>query len=884
MDDVLQRNPDNDSSGDPCFATPENSQTIRCFTLAAIETHTQKFPEKIAASFEGESISYRELEQQSQILANALISSFGPKPVCACSIRPSLFNPVILLAILKSGGTYVPIDPDFPETRIIYILETTGANICFVSDSDLANFPKQTSRHSFSVLASSAIDRFCENALKGQLDNSDEKSTQPLFEKNSTHSDIAYIFFTSGTTGNPKAVQGSYSNLNYYVQSAIQEFHLDTQTHMAVIAKFSFSISLFDLLCPLVAGGTIEILPRDLIVNDEAMLTVFTKVNTFHIGPTLLRKILKLLDATDPAKIPSFAHIRHASSGGDIVPADIMLKLGRIFPNAEIFTIYGCTEIACMGCRYELNRENPADISLVGKAFPNTQAILLDENFTPVDQGEKGEIFFSGPGVTSGYINNEQENTSKFIDLNGQRFYRTGDIGAKDKNGNIAVLGRKDFQVKINGIRVELAEIETQIKSLTKIHDAAVMNFLVNDETKIYGFLVGDIIQSDIKEIRLALKEKLPSFMVPNGFVILDKLPLNNNMKVDRKALTLPSRNELVRETQFQAAITDTQISLVKIWQTILKEAQVGIDDDFFALGGDSLAAAQMLSSIHSELLVALPIQTFLQRPVLRDIAELIDSKDKQLSCENTVELKSGDSTPLFCFYGVLLYRDLANALPEQQRTIGVFLHEELELLAKNNLADMLTELFSVRVIAEKYINEIKKSQPQGPYLFAGESFGGIVALEAASILSDQGETVSLVAMLDSWLPHSAQGTTFRRNLEKAVYLASTPQKLYQKVKSHILNNKKNIATNTTASPQFDIAEKARLILTQNYIPPTYSGEVVFYQARESDPRSTFESSRGWSKYLKNLTVKTIPGDHLGILKHPNVDELARDLAGRLKK
>ncbi|HPH69529.1 MAG TPA: AMP-binding protein, partial [Kofleriaceae bacterium] len=442
----------------------------------------------------------------------------------------------------------------------------------------------------------------------------------------------AYVYFTSGTTGTPKGVMASYGNLQHYILVALARYDVSTHDVMPAIARFSFSISMFELMAPLAAGGTLVVLDRVHVMDMARLAPTLATVTFFHAGPSLLKKLLPYIEQ-HYADSTNFDGVRHASLGGDLIAPDLLETVKRLFRNAEVFVIYGCSEIACMGCTYPVRRDQRLAKTFVGRPFANTSVQLLDANLQPVPFGVVGEICFAGAGVAKGYLNRPTLTDGKFIQLGGQRWYRTGDMGRRGADGWVEILGRSDFQVKVRGMRIELGEVEFHLRQAPGVRDGVVVGQRdARDDLHLVAYVV---LAPDMQPatVRRYLVDCVPDYMVPTHVVPLDALPVNQNLKVDRAALPpLVAADERRRQSRITEqglpapAWTATERELARLWCALLKRDAVALGDNFFELGADSLLAVNLLVDIERELGVVL-LGIDVLRESLQVLATMCDQK-----------------------------------------------------------------------------------------------------------------------------------------------------------------------------------------------------------------------------------------------------------------
>jgi amino acid adenylation domain-containing protein len=579
-----------------------------------VERHAAETPNAPAVRFQDGVLSYAALNARANQLARRLVAQgVGAEDRVVVCIEPALDIAVALLAILKAGGVYVPLDPGYPESRIRTILEDTAPALVLTQEHLIARLP-------FGANATLALDTGA-----SLLDAESTANLDRAIELTQT----AYVYSTSGTTGKPKGVMASHANLAAYVEVARERYAVDRRDVIPALARFSFSISMFELMVPLVAGGTLIVLEREIILDPPRLAKALTKVTLFHAGPSLQKSLLAYV-AREPMAPDAFAHVRHASSGGDAIAPEVLEGLKRVFANAEIFVIYGCSEIACMGCTYPVPRDREVTKTYVGRPFANMTVAVLDPDRNLVPAGVVGEVYFAGDGVVKGYLDRPELTAERFLVLDGRRFYRTGDMGRLSDDGWLELVGRNDFQVKVRGMRIELPEVEYHLRRAHGVVDGVVMGRRGADgETALVAYVVlGKDDAADhaprVAAIRRHMAAHVPDYMVPAQYVTLERLPLNHNMKVDRFAL--PAPESAASAAHVRAPETPTAERLARIWARTLRVDPVGLDDNFFALGGDSMLALELVRDVECELGVRLDGMDVL-RETLEVLAAITDAR-----------------------------------------------------------------------------------------------------------------------------------------------------------------------------------------------------------------------------------------------------------------
>ena len=852
-----------------------------------IETHAVDTPDAIAMRFQTQSWSYRELNQRANQLAHYL-QAVGVQPgdrVGVC-VQPCLEIGAVLLGIFKAGGVYVPLDPTHPRDRLAVILEDTQAQIVITQATLQANLP--------AGIPCLCLDRDWETVQAHRHTNLDV----PLDLEQT-----AYIIYTSGTTGKPKGVMASHRNLINYIRATQDRLGFNRDDVMPAIARFTFSISLFELLSPLAAGGTLVVLEREHILDFPRLAQTLTQLTMLHTVPSLMLKLVNYIRESG-LDAHAFAGMKHVFTGGDIVPPDLLERLKVVFPNARVAVLYGCSEVSSLCATFPVPRDRTLTKSRVGRPFNNVAIRLYDPHQNLVPIGVPGEIYVGGAGVTQGYLHRDDLTQEKFVYIDGQRFYRTGDLGRFGADGNLEFLGRADFQIKLRGIRIELGDIESTLRQAPGVRDGVVAaHDLGSGDASLVAYVVLTEPTPDrqaqaaaIVPIREHLQSKLPDYMVPTAFMVLEALPLNPNQKVDRRALPVPTPDQLVQDAAIAQPVTDLEARLVQIWEATLGIQPIGVNHSFFDLGGNSLLAVQMLTQVEQEFGKHLLITSLLQSPTIHGLAALLTQDAIAQDGVELIPLREGGSKPpIFCIYGVLLYKALADHLPEDQPVYGVYLQEEVDLMTLGTAALENSDFKTVAGIAKRYLQVIRTRQPHGPYYFIGESFGGVVAYEMAQQLQAIGETVAMVGLLDSFAPNSTVQPSWFKRLKAhgrlaikqgaAAYLREKAQSNLENWKANRKRGQKQALADVPANQAAiadDIRGEFREHASQTYHPQPYNGRVVLFRAMVRD-RFEWEAGvprdLGWGPVADSgLDVMDVPGDHIGILQAPNVRVLAAKL------
>ncbi len=836
-----------------------------------VERLSESQPEASAVESDFNTLTYRQVNARSNKISHMLhgLGVVKGDRVCVC-LRMSTDVIASMLGIFKLGAVYVPVDADHPAQRIATVVEDCGA-ICVIAESKTLEVLAQTSRQIVNLSEPHWL-----------LDKPEVGLEVPVEPE-----DAAYVIYTSGSTGRPKGVLMNHANLINNVWSSIDQTEFSRSDKMPVLARHTFSITMFETLSPLVAGGTLRIVQPEDILETRKLLAHLSESSIVHIGPSLLKRVMDYLE--ESTESVDLGQIKCLFTGGDVIPASMASAVLSYFPNAKLFTNYGCSESSATACNYVVPRDVTLSKTVVGRPISNTYARIYDEDSNLLPNGVIGEVYLGGAGISPGYLNLPDQTAEKFVRIDGIPFFRTGDLGRWNPEGQLEIIGRQDFQVKVRGIRVEVLEVEQTLREAPHVDNAIVMPAKTpTGDDGLYAYIIGDIGADEIGNIRKFVEDRLPDYMRPNGYIALDALPLNPNGKIDRNALPAPDASNVIRGLGEQP-ITATQKLLARIWAEILSLPEITLDEDFQDLGGTSLLAAKAIDRTNQAFDVELSIRAFIEAPTLRQMAQFIDDGPSESLVSDAVCLKRGTNPPILCLYGVMLYRDLALALDDNQPLYSIFLQEEVDLIQSGDNAAILEKLSSIEFITAQYVAAIRATQPEGPYYLAGESFGGIIALEVARILTAASESVPLVALMDTWCPgfERNSGLTSRLHTHLHAFLndptgypRKTLSSVTRRLRSHFLPNQH---AGDKAPNVMEAREIARAKALSGYRATPYHGHVVLYRASEREPLEPEDRCLGWSKILHDLDVVDVPGDHLGILEPPNVSLLAEHLGGCVK-
>ncbi|QDL09668.1 non-ribosomal peptide synthetase [Brasilonema octagenarum UFV-E1] len=585
------------------------------------EAQVEKTPDNIAVVFDEQKLTYQQLNHRANKIAHYLQSlGVGTEVLVGICVERSWEMVVGMLGILKAGGGYVPLDPTYPKERLSFMLSDSQVQVLLTQQKFVEEFSE-------SGVKTVCLDRDWE-AISRQ---SQENPTSDVTPEN-----LAYVIYTSGSTGTPKGVAVPHRAVNRLVCNT-NYVQFTASDRIAQASNASFDAATFEIWGSLLHGARLVVIPQNVVLSPEDFAASIheQKISVLFLTTALFNQLASIVPHV-------FKDLRYLLFGGEAVdPKSVQAVLRNGLPQ-RLLHVYGPTESTTFSCWYLVQNVPEGATNLpIGRPISNTQIYILNSKLQPVSIGTPGELYIGGDGLARGYLNRPDLTEEKFIPnpFGNSKLYKTGDLGRYLPNGNIEFLGRVDHQVKIRGFRIELLEIEAVLSQHPDVSQAVV---IVREDIPGDKRLVAYIVLNQKLEampaagfayattLKSFLEEKLPNYMVPAAFVILDSLPLTPNGKVDRRNLPAPDRTRPDLEATFVAPRNPIEEKLAVIWAELLGLEQIGVNDNFFHLGGHSLIATQMLSRVREVLPVELSFHQIFENPTIESLAQLIEQGQKE--------------------------------------------------------------------------------------------------------------------------------------------------------------------------------------------------------------------------------------------------------------
>ncbi len=828
-------------------------------------------------------LSYAELEERSRQIAIRLRTmGVTSQSVVGVYAERSIALVVSALGIMRAGAAYLPLDPSYPNERLNFQVADAQADIIVAvqgsSLGEVGGLPKH-------LLLTTSDGRLSDGWGGETVSVTDELG------------ELAYVIYTSGSTGRPKGAEITHSNLANMVGWYLQTLEVTAADRMSHLAAVGFDATVWELWPSLVAGASICV-ADDAVLKEPRALQDWLQSNAITVSfvPTPMAEKLMLLPW-----LPG-SSLRVMMTGGDTLHMYPPLALPF-----KVVNNYGPTECTILATSGLLSAGSAvAQLPPIGRPITNVQVYIVDEGMRQVTPGVEGEILIGGRGVGRGYRNRPELTAEKFIPNGfepalGPRLYRTGDRGCYLPDGQIAFRGRIDDQIKIRGVRMEPAEIEAALNEHPSVRESVIMAHESKaGDKRLVGYIsVGSGPAPDLHELKSFLSKRLPEPMIPAIFVVVNKLPLNPSGKIDRRALPAPEEGNMLLPAGLGADPRDElEKRLQKMWEELLEVQNIGVQQDFFELGGDSLLAMRLILNVERELAFKLPLSALLEVRTIEDLARTIRRHTAKSEWSSLVAVQPlGSRPPLFCVHshtGDVMYCEyIARGAGSDQPIYGL---QSRAVIGKS-------PHLRVEEMSEHYVREVRGIQPQGPYHFFGFCFGGMVAFDMARRLMECGEEVAFLGFYNSPAPGTLKGWP----LGQFTYLKRRTRDEWRKLLAaergekvpHILRNIRNLRLMIQRTAAIETSEafakirrddgslkslnlEAINIAAAKRFHPNhiFPGRITLFQSAEVAGIYPIPPAEGWKNFAANgLEVIDVPVDKKGWRGTPFVETVGGRIA-----
>ncbi|ANH80439.1 hypothetical protein A8C56_05045 [Niabella ginsenosidivorans] len=847
-------------------AIPEPATIIEKINRTCLE-----HPDRTALYYGGQSLSYREIYERSNQMAHYLIASgMLPGAVVGIAMERGIDLIISILGVLKAGGVFLPLDPQYARERIEYMVGNAGAQLLLTTP--LFSGKLQTEAREICV-----------------QDISKELSGCPvtLPEVTVTADSLVYILYTSGSTGRPKGVMIANRSLINYISWAVDYYLKGAAAVFPLYTSISFDLTITSIFSPLVSGSLFKIYEEEEPASLLEKIFTDQEVNVIKLTPSHLRLVK---DSALIRKSLPGQHLRLIVGGEDLETALAKEVYDLCKGKVEIYNEYGPTEatVGCMIHEYTPAEQRPS--VPIGVPISNARIYLLDNTLQLVPKGINGEIYIGGDCVALGYYRNAELTKERFLEdpfVPGGRMYKTGDNAVMQEEDVLLFKGRIDDQVKLRGYRIEPGEIDYHLSGLAGIKNAVT---LVREDSPGKGYLASYVVLQEPEEApellkkkwREALRSKLPDYMVPGVFVILEKLPLTGNGKIDKRALPAPVFDAKPGKKLSNRPLSALESRIKQIWEEELGIQQLSLSDDFFELGGHSLTAIKIMTRIKDETGVNLPISTLFEHSTLAAVIGLLQENEIEIGKKVLVPIKTtGSLPPIYLIHGgalnILLYKQLAPFLNEDQPLYGI---------QALGLDGDLSCLDSIEEITARYLTEVLAQNPDGPYIIIGYSFGGLVAYEMARQLLAIGKTIRLLGIMDTNVsgfnaPNGKKSRLLmhaKRQIKKALFIGGNLFRYPKDVIAYqwlIFNKKFN--KDFREEPEEQVYDYDSKVLEayerayNNYKIAPLNVVIHLFRVKERIYFVDDPLYLGWKRYASGgVVVHDVAGDHKTFLLPPN--------------
>ncbi|MBX2809740.1 MAG: amino acid adenylation domain-containing protein, partial [Cellvibrionaceae bacterium] len=862
---------------------PQPIADYRLESLLKIGSRRQ--PQATAVCVDGQSLSYQALAAQSTVIANGLRrAGVAQGELVGVVMTRSTALMAAVYGVLSVGAAYVPIEPTLPAERRQYLLANSQANRVLTQQTLVDKLTWPTARQILVV----------EDLLA-------QPAMEPGDDTLLSQHDLAYVIYTSGSTGQPKGVMIDHRGVINTIEDVNRQFDVSAKDSIFGVSSFGFDLSVYDIFGSIASGATLVYPSEEDALNPSRWLDIIhsNQITIWNSAPPLA----SLLVETAATRNFTNTSMRVFLLSGDWIPIDLPDRLRAVFPNAKVVSLGGATEASIWSIWYEIDQVDKAWNSIpYGYPMTNQPWFILDGQGRSVADWVVGDLYIGGAGLAKGYWQDADKTAASFIahPQTGERIYRTGDLGRYHPSGYIEFMGRSDSQVKIQGHRIELGEIETVLNQRADVESCVVLvspKQVRGLESMTVFYVPENMAEKDKPPVNEALLKtylsaKLPEYMVPQHWRMLDKLPLTNNGKIDRKKLAnLQLPLESVKR-QIVAPTTPLEKTVFSIWEKALRISDFGIDDDFFDLGGQSFEAVMVIGQVREQFGVLLSLGDIWQ---LRTVAQLVKKIAKGDSCSAVTPLiqldGSGTGEPLFLVHpaggNVLCYRTLA-----QQLNRPVF------GLQAPGIKGEAQPLQSIRAFANAYAPLIEQQQTAGKIFLGGWSSGALIAYEIAAQLQRMGRDVAGIVMLDSpaplvheevadalmfkwFLADLGLSETVLASAESQDYTGMSAAESVMSVCQILKNHGEFLGEDPRQLELIFTVFEAVVRASRNYYAPIINVDIKLFRAQtgivaefSKHPYSNL-AQWGWQEIgAGSVDAEYVPGNHYTLLNEPGLSQI----------
>jgi amino acid adenylation domain-containing protein len=842
-----------------------------------IEDQVERAPDAVALVFESQKqesqkLTYRQLNERANQVAHHLRKlGVGPDVLVGVCAERSIEMVLALVGIVKAGGAYVPLDPEYPRERLSAMLQDAQAPVILTQAALLDRVPEGAGR-------SISLDRDWERFSAESTEN------PPVLVGGKN---LAYAIYTSGSTGKPKGVPNTHAGIVNRLLWMQDSYKLAPGDRVLQKTPYSFDVSVWEFFWPLMTGACL-VMARPGGHKDPAYLIktiAEQEITTIHFVPSMLNIFL------EAEGLERCHSLRRVFASGEALSCDLQQRFFERL-TAELHNLYGPTEAAVDVTYWACRPGSDQTTVPIGRPVANTQIYILDRNLRPVPQGVPGELHIGGIQLARGYLNRPELTAEKFIpDPFGKspddRLYKSGDLARFLAGGEIEYLGRIDHQVKLRGFRIELGEIEAVLEEHPQVRQAVVTVREDRPGDKYLAAYVAPVSgrEVDIANVRGEIEKKLPAFMVPARFVILDAFPMTTSGKVDRKALPAP-QTEARDLAHMIAPRNELESQLVAIFQRVLKTQAVGVTDDFFELGGHSLAAARVLAEVNRITAKEIPLSALFRGATVEALAALV-REEGQGAIKSQLEpvvMRIQSGTGRLPFFAIvppgeesLGYAMLARHMGPQRTVYKIQGHAPIVRQRPYTDEEM-------RQISREYIAAIRSVQPEGPYCVGGMCDGTHISERIILDLEAQGTEVGLFAIFDTWVLQHSQ----RYWLWKLDYYQRRLKEISKKSLSERLRTFRRAASNKAdrlAGGAPARTDWRQAYWPENFTTPHFRAPVVLFKRPKQNFFYINDPQMGWGKRSQGgVEIHEIEFHHLEILREPHVRIFGETIVGCMER